>query len=719
MNRRLIVWFAVTIFFVGGLPAFALSVNGYSAEKNNRFSSGFPTSPVENASTAFIGASYDWSSVGYSTTTYGTSNPQNLTLIDSEHFVYAVHYSPTVGSTVTFVGTDGAFYSATVLSISGAFITGNGTDQLSSDLGVGTLSTPVAVSSSSVTSSKILFLGYSDANYSASSISSLLVYGKNGVIGVNSVTAVKTNKQFLNSSSGTYTKLGTTLEMDADYTTENQATFQGGDSGGPTFATVNGSDKMYLVGVHWAVSAGTASSANYDSLVSMQLNHITAYTSQSGLLPSVYTPITTTWTGLVSGSGSWANGSNWTNGISNDVIASDKVTKCVSVGFNGTTTSVRSITVFGTRTVTGITFQSATGSNGFLLQSSTQGGTLTIGEAGITNEDDDLQTIACSVILRASQRWNMGMGGLNVSGAINTSGTSGAAYLLLVDGSGTAKLTGVISGSGGLSMYGNGLLYVSGVNTYTGTTWVRYGTLRLGNASALGSSSAGVYVLDGGTLDLFGYTIADVIHVAAGSHLVNSASSLSVTGSSVFSLVGTFALTSSLAWSSGATMTLNSGTLTLAPTASAVISVAGTSASITVSGSSTLVLDATYNDPLTSDSNSNLHVSVVNNSTVKIAGGTVTTNSITGTGSLYVSSTATIVVGTLVQDSLVLGGSYSSDSSLAASSVTAVSAIASSSNAASAGIAGSVSEVPEPSTFACFAIGAGVLAWITAKSRKR
>ena len=87
----------------------------------------------------------------------------------------------------------------------------------------------------------------------------------------------------------------------------------------------------------------------------------------------------------------------------------------------------------------------------------------------------------------------------------------------------------------GLAKLGVGTLVLAGSNTYTGGTLVAAGTLQLGNAAALGSGAAPLTV-DGGALDLAGYSISIEGLGGVGGGITNSAaasvSTLSVNVSS-------------------------------------------------------------------------------------------------------------------------------------------------------------------------------------------
>jgi autotransporter-associated beta strand protein len=111
--------------------------------------------------------------------------------------------------------------------------------------------------------------------------------------------------------------------------------------------------------------------------------------------------------------------------------------------------------------------------------------------------------------------------GINSGGALVnsvTDGTSGTQFsgnvILNSDSSigtvaGRINLLGIVSGSGALTINGRsdqaGVLIFAGLNTYTGGTIVRGGTLRANSATAFGTSS--ITVNSGSALDLNGQTM--------------------------------------------------------------------------------------------------------------------------------------------------------------------------------------------------------------------
>ncbi len=118
---------------------------------------------------------------------------------------------------------------------------------------------------------------------------------------------------------------------------------------------------------------------------------------------------------------------------------------------------------------------------------------LTVGTGGITiNENAGAVTIGqtpssfgtINVILNGSQTWDNNGNSLTVTGNV-----SNGANLLTIGGSGNTTILGAIgSGSGGLVMNGAGNLILSGANTYTGTTTVSNGILRVNGTHTGGTA---------------------------------------------------------------------------------------------------------------------------------------------------------------------------------------------------------------------------------------
>ncbi|PWU11385.1 MAG: hypothetical protein C5B50_23400 [Verrucomicrobia bacterium] len=108
------------------------------------------------------------------------------------------------------------------------------------------------------------------------------------------------------------------------------------------------------------------------------------------------------------------------------------------------------------------------------------------------------------------------------------------------------NISGVIDGSGSLTKFNNSVLELSAVNTYGGPTTISAGTLKLGIANAIASSSS--VVLNGGTLDAGGFN-----HANTGTLGLSASSTLNFSG--VANLLQ-FANSSAVAWTSGKVLNL-------------------------------------------------------------------------------------------------------------------------------------------------------------------
>jgi autotransporter-associated beta strand protein len=153
------------------------------------------------------------------------------------------------------------------------------------------------------------------------------------------------------------------------------------------------------------------------------------------------------------------------------------------------------------------------------------------------------------------------------SGKINIShpGTITGSYNLLLLGAQGGTITSILGiGIGTLTKNDTGTWTLSGFNTYTGTTTITAGTLKLGNASALGGISSGTSITSGAVLDLNGmnYTNTEPLTVngtgiSSGGSVINS----STTGATFAGLI-TLGSTSSIVGGTGTINISNPGTIT-------------------------------------------------------------------------------------------------------------------------------------------------------------
>jgi len=175
---------------------------------------------------------------------------------------------------------------------------------------------------------------------------------------------------------------------------------------------------------------------------------------------------------------------------------------------------------------------------------------------------------------------------------------------LTVSNTGTTTFAGAIGQSSngfGLTKAGGGMLVLSNINTYNGTTTLSAGTLAAGNNNALGT---GTLTLNGGTLRADGaaVSLANVVTIAANSTIGGS---LNVTFTGATTLTGTETLTVS-----------NTGTTTFA----GAIGQSSSGFGLTKAGAGLLIL-----------SNSNTYSGITTLSSGTLAAGN---NSALGTGTL-------------------------------------------------------------------------------------
>ena len=302
-----------------------------------------------------------------------------------------------------------------------------------------------------------------------------------------------------------------------------------------------------------------------------------------------------------------ASGITLTTGDAGD----DTISGIISGAGNFTKAGSGTLTLSGTNTYTGDTTISA----GTLLTSGTLADTtdVLVSSGAVLDIDitDTIQSLS---------------GAGNIELASGTSLTTGDA--------GDDTISGVISGAGSLVKIGSGTLTLSGTNTYTGSTAINVGAIRISADSGLGAAPSSItadhLTINGGTLtSTADFTLNSNRGVALGSShgtfRVNGSTTLTVAGivsgsnNLIKSASGTLILSGVNTYSG--TTTINGGTLNISG------QLGSGSYSNTISNSGTFEISSSSNQTISG---------VISNSgnLVKSGSGTLTlsaTNTFTGT----------------------------------------------------------------------------------------
>ncbi len=141
---------------------------------------------------------------------------------------------------------------------------------------------------------------------------------------------------------------------------------------------------------------------------------------------------------------------------------------------------------------------------------------------------------------------------LEVSGAFASArniSLSSSAAAISVDATQSYTNSGIVSGNGGLSLTGQGLVTLSGINTYTGGTKITAGTLQVGDgAVSSGSLGSGAVAIGANTALLFNgapggsVTVANVI--SGSGSLTESGGGTVVLGNGANTFTGNLLVTS-------------------------------------------------------------------------------------------------------------------------------------------------------------------------------
>ena len=153
----------------------------------------------------------------------------------------------------------------------------------------------------------------------------------------------------------------------------------------------------------------------------------------------------------------------------------------------------------------------STGSGAIAISGSalTLGGVVINGGAAVGIEMDSgagSLAIGAPLVLAGSQTWlNNSSNPLTVSGSVVNGGNS-----LTVAGCGNVTISGLLSGSGGLTKAGGGTLFLAAANTFAGGTTIGGGALSIAGTSSLpGWSTPGSYTVANGAALAVGDAVTD------------------------------------------------------------------------------------------------------------------------------------------------------------------------------------------------------------------
>lgn len=492
-------WLMVGVF-VSGSCVHALQPIPYDSEVNDRFISGFPTNPVPNTSSSFIGDGFDWSGMAWSTNFFpGTGNHyKGYAMLSPVHFTAAWHYE--LGNEFTtgirVLGQDGEVYTQSNQSMTSL---GQGIVLLgTNDLALGTLVAPIT-SPTNIVRYAVLDLHTSSTSTNLTAYTGLevLLTGRGTTTAGSPRGAVTTVSSMFNNGGDASQPLLITSRDDVE--------LQLGDSGFPAYhrwTNPNGGQELTVLGVNSAT--GTTINAISFLATPAGIAAANAVMVPDGWAVRVVGDPTRTWQG---GSGGPTNRDklNFNQNWAQNASPSDQY-----VVFDGNATGWRNLELGGDVEIRGIYFVEANPGSNFVINA---GNTLTTGRGGITNYDPvNRQIFSNNVALATHQNWDGGGGGITTYGTIQNNG-----FLLVVDGQGTNRFEGAISGGGGLTLAG-GALELTGANTYTGRTLVAAGKLVAGSATGSATGSGPVLVQNQALLAGSG-VISGLVEVASGGML--------------------------------------------------------------------------------------------------------------------------------------------------------------------------------------------------------
>ncbi|MCX5678636.1 MAG: autotransporter-associated beta strand repeat-containing protein [Candidatus Omnitrophica bacterium] len=228
---------------------------------------------------------------------------------------------------------------------------------------------------------------------------------------------------------------------------------------------------------------------------------------------------TVTWSGLSGANSNWSTGANWVGGSApgvNDYLQfPDGAARMSNNNDFAAGTGFASIQFTGT-------------SGGYTLN----GNRITLGTGGITSSNTSgTNTINLEISMAADRTVTVATGG-------------------------TLTISDIISGAGGITKDGSGILILTKANTYTGITNVNIGILNIQHKNALGSTAAGTVVSSGAALEIQGGITGVAEPITLNGSGISSSGALK-------SISGTNSITGAITLESATRINSNANTLTI------------------------------------------------------------------------------------------------------------------------------------------------------------